>query len=182
MHGATVNRPFEMPTSVDGVAQSTSQVTHRTLAFLFAVRSSATARVRAGLSWSFSTRNWSGCPSTPPAALIFLTSSCAAASAGPSKNFIVLLRSIAAPITIGLFELAAALLDVLLVALVALLALPALLVLLLLDPQAATASVASAVTSSVTAKVRTLLMVLLSLSLPSDGCRRLGRSLEMRHD
>src|SRR6516225_7910103 len=171
MHGATVSRPFEMPTSVDGVAQSTSQVTHRTLAFWFVVRSSATARVRAGLSWSFSTRNSSLRPSTPPAALIFLTSSWAAASAGPSKNFIVLLRSIAAPITIGLFELAAAVLDVLLLA--GALALLALLVLLLLDPQAATVNAASAITNSGTAKVRALLMVLLSFSLTSDGRRRL---------
>jgi hypothetical protein len=73
----------------------------------------------------------------------------------------VLLRSIAAPITIGLFELVAALLDVLLAGLLALLAL---LVLLLLDPQAATASAASAITNSITAKVRALLMVLLSFS------------------
>jgi hypothetical protein len=67
--------------------------------------------------------------------------------------------------TIGLFELVAALLDVpLLDVPLAALALLALLVLLLLDPQAATASAASAITNGVTAKVRALLMVLLSFS------------------
>jgi hypothetical protein len=63
--------------------------------------------------------------------------------------------------TIGLVELAAAVLDVLLLA--GALALLALL-LLLLDPHAATVSAASALTSSVTAKVRALLMVLLSFT------------------
>src|SRR5262245_55899909 len=43
----------------------------------------------------------SGWPSTPPAALIFLISSWAAVSAGASNGDMPLVRSIAAPITIG---------------------------------------------------------------------------------
>src|SRR5579884_2030966 len=164
MHGATVSSPFEIPTSVEGVAQSTSQVTQRMSACLLATRSRASARVRDGFSWSFSTMNSSLRPSTPPCALIFATSSFAAASAGPSKNFIVLLRSIAAPMMIGFFELLA-LLELLLV----------LLLLLLLLPHAATASAAAPTASTISADLLSLLICTPRFE-PSQS-DRLGRLL-----
>ena len=57
--------------------------------------------VRAGSSWSLRGLISSGRPFTPPAALIFLISICAASSAGASNGAMFFVRSIAAPITIG---------------------------------------------------------------------------------
>src|SRR5438874_6680704 len=54
-----------------------------------------------GSSWSLMNLSWSGRPFTPPAALILAISACAAPSAGASKGAMFLVRSTAAPITIG---------------------------------------------------------------------------------
>src|SRR5689334_13948014 len=90
-------------------------------------------------------------PSTPPAALILLASISAPYSAGSSVGAISAVKSIAAPITIGLPLLED---DELLVPdpelaeLPPLLALLALLLLLLLDPHAATITATAAMSAS----------------------------------
>ena len=69
MHGAMVSSLLEMPTVIDGVEKSTSQVTHRMLAPLL-TRLSASARVWSGFSWVLAMANLILWPSTPPWALI----------------------------------------------------------------------------------------------------------------
>ena len=63
---------------------------------------SASALVCVGSSWSLMNLISSGRPLTPPAALIFAISIFAASSAGASNGAMFLVRSMAAPITIGL--------------------------------------------------------------------------------
>src|SRR5215218_3683812 len=103
MQGATVRSPAWIPSWVDGVAQSTSQVTHMTSA-PWSIRSTAAAFVRAGSSRVFWTLNSSLRPSTPPAAFTCSAWICAAVRAGPSKNFMSFVWSTAAPIVIGPFS------------------------------------------------------------------------------
>src|SRR5579884_157144 len=101
MHGATVSSLLARPTVIDGVEKSTSHVTHRMLA-PFWTRLSASARVWAGFSWVLAIANLIGRPSTPPAALILSASISAPYRAGSSVGAISAVKSIAAPIRIGL--------------------------------------------------------------------------------
>jgi hypothetical protein len=90
-----------MPSWTAGAARSTSQVVNRTFAPP-PISLSAQAFETAGLSPCVSqVLITSGCPFTPPFALICLTRICAAASAGPSNGAIGPVESCAQPMTIG---------------------------------------------------------------------------------
>src|SRR5690242_11711257 len=101
MQGAIVSSLADRPTVIDGVEKSTSQVTHKMLP-PFETRLSASDRVWAGFSCVLAMSNLILRPSTPPAALILLASISAPYRAGSSVGAISAVKSIAAPITIGL--------------------------------------------------------------------------------
>src|SRR6266404_3768827 len=101
MHGAIVSRPLLIDSCTTGAARSTSQVVKMTFE-PSAISLSAHDFDTAGLSpWVSHVLIASGCPLTPPFALICATRICAAASAGPSNGAIGPVESCAQPITIG---------------------------------------------------------------------------------
>src|SRR5438105_4344065 len=101
MHGATVSRPLFRNVSAAGAAKSTSQVTQPITA-PFDIRLDAHDVDTPGFEFFVSHVSiFSGRPLTPPAAFIFLISSCAAVSAGSLNGDIWPLSSIAAPMMIG---------------------------------------------------------------------------------
>src|SRR5581483_3747769 len=101
MQGESVSRPLFRNVRIAGVAKSTSHVTIPITAPL-PIRLVAHEVETSGFEFCVShVRIWSFRPSTPPRALIFFTSSWAAARAGLLNGDIWPLRSIAAPMMIG---------------------------------------------------------------------------------
>src|SRR5579862_4307987 len=101
MHGAIVSRPLLSDSCTAGAARSTSHVVKMTFApseISLSAQLFETAALSPCVSQVLIT---SGCPSTPPFALICATRICAAANAGPSNGAIGPVESCAQPITIG---------------------------------------------------------------------------------
>src|SRR5690242_7069253 len=101
MQGAIVSRPLLIDSCTTGAARSTSHVVKMTFAPPL-ISLSAQAFETAGLSpWVSQVFIASGCPLTPPLALICATRICAAASARPSNGAIGPVESSAQPTTSG---------------------------------------------------------------------------------